>query len=62
VRYSLPSVGGREDKSEDQSVSLIEFIFSADLGGSSNDLSEILKHRSGERFRRKGNPLRVSRT
>jgi len=43
-------------------VSLTESIFSADLGGSSNDLSEILKHRSGERFRRKGNPLRVSRT
>jgi len=56
-------VGGREDVwLEGQGVSLTESIFSADLGGSSNDLSEILKHRSGERFRRKGNPLRVSRT
>jgi len=42
---------------EGQDVSLTESIFSADLGGSSNDLGENPKHRSGERFHRKGNPL-----
>lgn len=47
---------------EGQDVSLAESTFSADLGGSSNDLGEKPKHRSGERFHRKGNPLWVSRT
>jgi len=55
--------GGREDIwLEGKDVSLAESIFSADLGGSSNDLGENPKHRSGERFHRKGNPLWVSRT
>lgn len=57
VEISQLSVGGREDRLEVQDVSLDESIFSADLGGSSNDLGENPKHRSGERFHRKGNPL-----
>jgi len=43
-------------------VELPGTLSSADLGGSSNDSCEKHEHRRGERFRRKGNPLRVSRS